>query len=239
MSTVSSSDSPQSSHSFRLVQNSLQVVRSSSMCLVFRVDPLRRIIPSAAEESQHRICCDVSSSSPPTCRSQFHCFRRPIPSQAPESAATNSASPLLSAIVDCFRLDAKIGYQPNFSCSHDAVPLTLKRSASPAQSESPYVSTEPSGALFTASKLRVVGRTVMIPGFPRRYRKTDFIFFMPVSLACPRLDDAFPTAQRRSTLSIHSNFPTSCQYTLRSLGGGSCSYGVPISMFVSFWARTC
>ena len=138
------------------------------MCLVFRVDPLRLIIASAAEESLHRICCDASvfsSSSHPNCLRQFHCCRRPMPSQAPKSAATSSASPLLSAIVDRFLLDAMIGYQPSLSRSHDAVRVTLNRSASPAQSESPYVSTEPTEALLTASRCSVVGRTVMIPGF--------------------------------------------------------------------------
>ena len=89
-----------------------------------------------------------------------------MPSQAPESAATMLASPLLSAIVDCFRLDAMIGYQPSFQRSHDAVPLTLSRSASLVQSESPFVNTEPTGALLTASRLSVVGRTVIIPRFP-------------------------------------------------------------------------
>ena len=59
-----------------------------------------------------------------------------LPSQAPESAATNAASPLLSAIVDCFLFDAVIGYQPCLPRNHDAVPLALNRSASPAQSES-------------------------------------------------------------------------------------------------------
>ena len=151
-----------------------------------RVSFWRLIIPSAAEESQQRICCDA-----PVC----------MPSQAPESAATNSASPLLSATVDCFRR------------SHDAVPLTLNGSASPAQSESPYVNTEPIGALFTASRLSVVGRTVMIPGFPKRYRRTDLTFLMSVSLGRPRLDEALPIAQRKSTLSIHSHFPTICRYT--------------------------
>ena len=55
------------------------------------------------------ICCAASvclSSLLPNCRSQLHCCRRTMPSQAPGSAATNSASPLLSAIVDGFRLDA-------------------------------------------------------------------------------------------------------------------------------------
>ena len=33
---------------------------SNTVCLVLRVDPLRLIIPSAAQESQHRICCVVS-----------------------------------------------------------------------------------------------------------------------------------------------------------------------------------
>ena len=189
----------------------------NSMCTVLRVDRSRLIIPSAAEESQHRICCAAFlciSSLLPNCRSQYHCCRRLVLSQAPESAATNSASPLLSAIVDCFRLDALVGYQPSFPHSHDAVPLT-----SLAQSESPYVNTEPTGALFTASRLSVVGRTVIIPGFPRRYHRTDLLFFMSVSLARPRLDEAFTIAQRRSTLSIHSNFPTSCRYTFCSLAG--------------------
>ena len=74
----------------------------------------------------------------------------------------------------CFRLDALIGYQPSLPRSHDAVPLTLNRSASLAQSESPYVT----GALFTASRLSVLGRTVMIPGFPQRYRRIDWTFLM-------------------------------------------------------------
>ena len=193
------------------------------MCLVLRVDPLRLIVPSAAEESQHKICCDASvasSSVLPNCRSQFHSCRRPMPSQAPESAATNSASPLLSAIVDCFLLDAMIGYQPSLPRNHDAAPLALNRSASPAQSESLYVNTEPTGALFTAFRLSIVGRTVMIP---RRYRRIDLIFLMSVSHARPRLDEAFSIAQRRSARSIHNNCPTSCRKTLCSLAGISFS----------------
>ena len=105
------------------------------MCLILRLDPLRLIIPSTAGESQHRICCDASVSSSSVfsnCRNRFHLS---------QSAATNSASPLLSAIVDCILLDAMIGYQPSLPRSHDAAPLTLNRSASPAQSESPYVNT--------------------------------------------------------------------------------------------------
>ena len=151
------------------------------MSLVLRVEPLRSIIPSAAEESQHRICrvvAFVSSAPRPNFSSQFHCCRRSMPLQAPGGAATNSASPLLSAIVDCFLLDEVIGYQPSVPCTHDAVPLTLNRLASPAQSESPYAITEPSRALLTASRLNVVGHTVMIPGVPRRYRRIDLMFLM-------------------------------------------------------------
>ena len=96
-----------------------------------------------------------------------HCIRTVVAtllsqthaSQAPESAATNSAWPLLSAIIDCSVLDAVVGYQPSLPRNHDAVLLALNRSAYPAQSESPYVSTEPTGALFTTSRLSVVGRT--------------------------------------------------------------------------------
>ena len=188
MLTVSSSDNQQASRSFPLEQVSLLVAHSiivkrtlSSRCVM--------IIPSAAKESQHKICCDasvVSSSLHPNCNGHIHCCRRPMLSQAPESAATNSASPLLSAIVDSFLLDAVIGYEV-YLAGHVAVPLTLSRSASPAQSESPYVNTEPTGDLFKASRSSVVGRTVMIPGFPRRYRKISMIFLMSVSLARPRL----------------------------------------------------
>ena len=127
-----------------------------------------------------------------------------MPSPAPESAATNSASPLLSAIVDCLLLDAVTGYQPSLPRNHDAVPLTLKRTASPAQSESPYVNTEPTGALFTTSRLSVVGRTVMIPGFPWRYRRIDLMFLMSMSLV----------TQHKSAQSLHNSFPTSCRWTL-------------------------
>ena len=158
----------------------------NSMCLVLRVDPLRLIIPSAAEESQHGICC-VSSALHPNFNNQFHCCRKLRPSHAPESAATNSASPLLRAIVDCSLLDAVIG-------------------ASPAQSESPYVNTQPTGGLFTTSRLSVVGRTVMIPGFPRRYRRIDVMFLVSVSPARPRLDEASPIAQRKSARSNPQQF---------------------------------
>ena len=150
----------------------------NSTCLVLRVEPLRSIMPSAAEEPQHRICCVVSVVSlalHPNFNDKSHCCRKLMPSQPPECAATNPASPLSSAIVDCFLLDAVIGYQPSLPRNHDAVPLTLNRSASPAQSESPHVNTEPTRVLVTASRLSVVGRTVMIAGFPRRYRRISHV----------------------------------------------------------------
>ena len=128
-----------------------------------------------------------------------------------------------TAIVDCFLPDAVLGYQPSLLCTHDAVPLTVNRSASPAQSEWPHVSTEPAVAIFTASRLSVVGRTVMISRFPRRYDRIDLMFLMSVSLARPRLDEAFTIAQRRSARSIHRSFPKSCRYTLGSLTGHSFS----------------
>ena len=73
----------------------------NSMCVVFWVVPLRLSIPSAAEEPQHKICCVVSFvylALHPNFN-QVHCCRKSMPSQAPESAATHSASPLLSATV--------------------------------------------------------------------------------------------------------------------------------------------
>ena len=119
----------------------------NSICLTSRVEPLRLIIPSLQKTHNTRSFFN----------NQFHCCRKLMPSQAPESAATNSASPLLRAIVDCFLLDAVIGYQPSLPRNHDAVPLTLIWSASPAQSESPYVNTKPTGALLTAAGWSVVG----------------------------------------------------------------------------------
>ena len=158
----------------------------------------------------------VSSALHPNFNNQVHCCRKVMLSRAPESAATNSASPLLSAIVDCFLLDAVIGYQPSLLRNHDAVPLTLNRSASPAQSKSPYVNTEPTGALSTASRLSDVGCTVMVPWITRRYRRIHFMFPMSVSLARPRLDEA-------SARSVHNSFPTRCRWTLCSLASISFS----------------
>ena len=150
-----------------------------------------------------------------------------------ESAAINSASPLLSAIVDCLPFDAVIGYQPSLPRNHDAVPFTLNRSAPTAQSESSHVNTEPTRALFAASRLSVVGRTVMIPGFPRRYRRIDLLFLMSVSLAGTRLDEAFPISQRKSARSIHSSFPTSCRETRLQASPSHLSHGVSIAVLVS------
>ena len=149
----------------------------------------------------------VSSALHPNFNNQVHCCRKVMLSRAPESAATNSASPLLSAIVDCFLLDAVIGYQPSLPRNHDAVPLTLNRSASPAQSESSYVNTEPTGALSTASRLSVVGCTVMVPWITRRYRRIHFMFPMSVSLARPRAGLSSVNPQQLSnTLSVDSLF---------------------------------
>ena len=111
VSTVSSSNNPQAFRSSPLEQVSfsgraLHCCKKNSfnsICLVLRVDPVRLIIPSAAEESQDMICCIdsfVSSALHPNFNNQFHCCRKLMRSQAPESAATNSASPLLCAIVD-------------------------------------------------------------------------------------------------------------------------------------------
>ena len=90
----------------------------NSMCLVLRVEPLRLVIPSAAEDSQHRIwrvvVC-VSSALRPNFSGQFHCCLWSMTPQAPDNAVTNSAPPLLSAPMTHF----------------------LNRSASPAESESP------------------------------------------------------------------------------------------------------
>ena len=99
----------------------------NSMCLVLRVDPLRLRTPSSAEESQHRICCVVSfvsSALHPNFNNQFHCCRKLMPSQAPESPATNSASPLLSAIVDFSarcgdRVPTKFASKPRRSSTHE------------------------------------------------------------------------------------------------------------------------
>ena len=113
VSTVSSSHSRQASRSFPLERVVLLVARSTvakrtlinSMCLVLRVEPLRLIIPSAKEDSQHRIWCVVvcvSSALHPNFSDQFNCCLWSMTPQAPDNAATNSAPPLLSANVDCF-----------------------------------------------------------------------------------------------------------------------------------------
>ena len=198
LSTVSSPDNRQASRSSPLGQ----VVR-----LVAR---------SMMQEERSQLVAFVSSALHPNFSSQFLCSRRPTPSQALNSAATtNSASPLLRALVDCFLLDAVIGYQPSLPCTHDVFPLTLNRSASPAQSESSYVSTEPSAALVTASRLSVVGGTAMIPGFPRRNRRIDLMFLISVSLARRGLDEAF--LHRTTTVSSVNAWKFSNELSVNSL----------------------
>ena len=128
---------------------------------------LFRLIMLTTQE--HWTCCDVehvSSALFPDFR-KFHCCRGPMRSQAPERAG--SPSPLLSAIVDYFLLVVVMGYQPNLPHTHDAIPLTL-RSASPTRSASPCVNTKPSGHRLH----------IMIPRFPRKYRKIDLMFLTSV-----------------------------------------------------------
>ena len=166
---------------------------------------------SAAEKSQNGICCVVSfvsSALHPNFNNQL------LLSQAHAFKGFRECSNRLSfSTAECDRRFCSMrgSGQSSLLCTNDAVPLTPNRSASPAQSEFPYGNTEPTGALFTTSRLSVVGRTVMIPGFPRRYRRIDLMFLMSVSLARPRLDGAFPIAQRKSARSIHNSFPTSCR----------------------------
>ena len=63
---------------------------------------------------------------------------------------------------------------------------------------------------------------------------------MSVSLARPRLGEAFSIAQRRSTPSIHNNFLTIFQHAVDTLFVRSqaslshLSHGVPITVLVSF-----
>ena len=167
VSTECSSNSQHASRLFPLGQASLLAAPSivarrtlsTYLSRFSKVELWRLIMPNAAEESQHRIC---SSALHPNFNTQFHCCRKPMPSQIPENAATNSASPLLSPIVDCFLLDAVIEKQASLLCTHDAVPLTLNRSASPPNL-SPHTPTLSCQELFSkASRLSVV-RTAEIP----------------------------------------------------------------------------
>ena len=139
----------------------LYLRQTVSMCLVLRVEPLwfghtQRCRGITAQNLLCRLTRLLGIAPK---------LQQPVPllSQAQRVQRPTQLRHWLSAIVDCFLLDAVIGYQPTLPRNHDAVPLTLNRSPSPALSESPYVNTEPTGALFTASRLSVVGRTV-VPG---------------------------------------------------------------------------
>ena len=141
-------------------------------------------------------------------------------SSPPFTGSRECSDQLSFATAEC---DLRLLFCSMVPRNHDAFPLTLNRSASPAQSESPYVNTEPTGALFTASRLSVVGRIVTIPGFPRKYRRIDLMFLMSVLLARPRLDEGFPVAQLKPARSIHNSFPRSCRETFCSLASISFS----------------
>ena len=70
--------------------------------------PLRLIIASAADESHHKICCVVSFVStalPPNFNDQFHCCRKPMPSQAPRECSNQLN--LTTAECDCRLLLAR------------------------------------------------------------------------------------------------------------------------------------
>ena len=163
----------------------------NSIRVVLRVDPLRLIIPSAAEESQQWL------QHPLPLLPQAHAF----------TGSTECSDQLTFAIAECDRwLDAVIGYQPNFLRNHDAVPLTLKRSASPSQSESPHVNTEPTGT--PSHSFQIEFRRPHC--HDSRVSRLELIFLMSASLARPRLDEAF-AAQRKSARSIHISFSTGCR----------------------------
>ena len=82
--------------SFPLERASLQVAHYivasrnavNSMCLVLQVGHLRPIMPSAAEESQHMICCD-SSVSPSSVLPSFLCKYRTTSFQIQGQGKTN------------------------------------------------------------------------------------------------------------------------------------------------------
>ena len=60
-------------------------------------------------------------------------------------------------------------------------------------------------------KLPFVPETVdAVP--PTLWLRIDLMFFVSVSLARPRLDEACPLAHRRSAPLIHSSMPTGCPY---------------------------
>ena len=159
----------QASQPFSFGQVSLLVARSTavrktpsaqSMCLVLRVDPFRLTMLTLLQRSQEIGSFAILSMSPlhrlQTFATSFTAVVDPYVHRLQTALQTNSASPLLSAIVDGFLLVAVIGHKPSLPFTHDAVPLTLNRSASPAQSASPYVNAEPSGARFAASRLKNV-----------------------------------------------------------------------------------
>ena len=151
-----------------------------SMCLVLRIESLRWMMMMAAVEWQQSICDGNGFGSTVSrhrnCRSQRHNCLSTIPSQAPNDPVTVSASPLLSAIVDCFLLVAVMGYQLWFPRIHDAVPLTLRLSESPVQWESLNVKTEPSHAPFAVVKPNCNGSIVITPGLALQHIKIDLMF---------------------------------------------------------------
>ena len=85
--------------------------------------------------------------------------------------------------------------------------------------------------------MSVVGRTAMIPGLPRKYRRTALTFLMSVSLARLRLDEGLSLSHSagplcRSTAIFQQAVDTlfaRLRATLARL-----FHGVLISVFVSF-----
>ena len=149
------------------------------MCLVLCVNHLRGMTLMAVVVSHQRIC--------PV--SMIHLYRictckrvwpQPLPSQADRlhmRLTTPPPSPLLGVLVDCFVL-AVVIWDTMFA-SRVSLMLetrTLRRSVSPAQSESLFAKTEPATACFAASRPNCVASTDMMHGLPPKYLGVSLIF---------------------------------------------------------------
>ena len=108
--------------------------------------------------SRNKVSASVTFSGPQYQRMQIS------RASALASAATISASPLVSAIVDCFLLVAVTGCQACLPQIHLRCPTHAVLSESLAQSESLNANAEPSHAHFAASNPNCNDSTDITPG---------------------------------------------------------------------------
>ena len=228
----------------------------NSMCPVSRVEPLGLMMLMAVVESLKNICVlngsESTVSGHPNSQGKSHSCICPIPSDAPENAATISASTQLSAIVDCFLLVVVVvRYQPCFPRIRDGVPFAVCWSESHLPGQCHWTSKRSLHSLFACSKPDCDASTVVAPGLyttscPSDSLRSGALATVSDSLPAPlgvwysvvlaefRAIYTFNSASRRVSTALISNVSIqTCARFLRSVICCICHSSTLVAFFLT------